>query len=159
MKKIPLTQGQVAIVDDSDYELLSQHKWYAHKSGKTFYAERFFQKKTYSMHRIIMKVPSEKEVDHKNGNGLDNRKDNLRLCTRAENCRNKRSTNKSSRYLGVSWNAKDKRFRAQTEKDGIRYYLGQFMNEEDAAKTYDAKVNELFGSFARLNFPVRTSEL
>ena len=88
---IPLTQGQFAIVDAEDYEWLSRHKWCAAKSRDNFYAHRFGDGTIVNMHREIMRAPKGVICDHKNHNGLDNRKSNLRLCTSAQNQYNKRA--------------------------------------------------------------------
>lgn len=86
---IPLTQGKFAIVDAEDYDRLAQYKWFAVKSRKTFYAQRFGGGTIVCMHREIMRAPKGMVCDHKNHNGLDNRNSNLRLCTNAQNLYNK----------------------------------------------------------------------
>jgi len=112
------------------------------------------KRKTIMMHRFILNAPRHLVVDHINHNGLDNRKSNLRLCTRAENSRNRRSfNNKSSRYKGVSWDKQRKLFLAAIRCNGKYYNLGRFKSETAAAKAYDKKTRELFGEFAYLNFP------
>jgi len=93
MKKIKLTKKQVALVDDSDYEELNRFKWHARKTVKTFYAERTFtigngKRKNVFMHRYIMQTPKGFDTDHIDGNGLNNQRSNLRVCTRSENLRN-----------------------------------------------------------------------
>jgi hypothetical protein len=152
-KEIPLTQGKFAIVDDDDYERVSQFKWCYDKKG---YAVRGVtingKHTTQSMHRFIMNCPPGYEVDHKNGNGLDNRKENLRICTKAENVRNNygRSHNTSG-YKGVYWHKKAKKWAAQLTTKGKNYHLGLYDNKEDAARAYNKKALELFGEFARIN--------
>jgi len=102
-KLIPLTQGKFAIVDAEDYDWLNKHKWCACKVKQTYYAKRKGKGKLVCMHRQITSAPPHLLVDHINRNGLDNRKKNLRLCTRAENSRNRRSLrNKSSRYKAIT---------------------------------------------------------
>jgi hypothetical protein len=106
MKFIQLTQGKQAIVDDEDFELLSQFKWYAMKSGHNVYAARGGGKRRMELlHRLILGVTDSKiEVDHINGDGLDNRRSNLRVATHADNQHNPGTpTNNTSGYKGVHW--------------------------------------------------------
>jgi hypothetical protein len=153
MKLIKLTKGEFAIVDDQDFEWLNQCKWqYCHG-----YACRKLGKTTISMQRFIMVTPKGLETDHVNGNKLDNRRTNLRICTHQENHRNtsKQSNNKSG-YKGVSWHY-DKRKNWGKWKVAItvnkrKIFIGYFSNKLEAAKAYDCKAKELFGDFARLNF-------
>ena len=99
MKTIQLTQGQFALVDDEDYDFLMQWKWQAHKDKSTYYATRVEYgkniKKGIKMHRVIMNTPRNMETDHKDRNGLNNQKYNLRICTRGQNQTNKRNWGKS----------------------------------------------------------------
>lgn len=151
---IPLTQGKFAIVDAEDYEWLNQYKWYAAKYGTTFYACRSKGRTTINMHRQIMCAPKGLICDHKNHNGLDNRKNNLRLCTNAQNQYNRRPrTGCSSRYKGVDWQRAFNKWRAAIRLNQTYLHLGLFHNEMEAALTYDRKAAELFGEFAWLNFP------
>jgi len=155
-KRIPLTQGKFAIVDDEDYERLSRFKWYTGKSRNTFYAVRSVKIMgkwiTRKMDRDILNVPIGFQVDHINRNGLDNRKVNLRTCTLAQNVRNRKTPKHSSKYKGVSWFKITKKWRAYIYPNNKFISLGYFMNEIDAAKAYDNKAKELFGEFACLNF-------
>jgi hypothetical protein len=154
-KLIPLSQGKFAIVDPRDYDQLSQYKWTAAKSPNTFYAVRSVQGRQIRMHRLITSAPKGLVVDHINHNGLDNRKSNLRLCTRSENARNQRpQTNCSSKYKGVCWHKNQKRWLARVYSNGVTYHLGSFKSEIKAAKAYDKKAGELFGQYAHLNFPL-----
>lgn len=167
MKKIPLTQDKFALVDDEDYNYLNQWKWCAatkkRKDGKEsiFYAICCGgEYGRIRMHRLIMKTPKELEVDHKDGDGLNNQKHNLRNCTRLQNCINQgiqRTNKKSSKYRGVLWNGK-RGWRVQIQFKSTVYYLGYFVYEENAAKAWDKKAKELFGEFARLNFPKKSKE-
>ena len=109
-------------------------------------------KKYVHMHKIILGDKEGLEIDHKDGNGLNNRKDNIRWATKAQNQAN--SAARSGRYKGVSPpQHRRKRWKAEIRCKGIRYDLGCFDTEEDAARAYDAKAKELHGEFARLNFP------
>jgi len=153
-KLIPLTQDKFAIVDAQDYEWLSKYKWYALKDKRTYYAARSSNRKTLRMHREIMRAPKHLLVDHRDHNGLNNRRSNLRICTLAENIRNRRSNRGStSKYKGVTWFKARNLFQASITFNGRRIHLGYFKSEIDAAKAYDKKAKELFGEFAYLNFP------
>lgn len=158
MKKIPLSQGYSAIVDKDDYDELSKYKWNArvHRGGLV-YAVRTSRRiagKQYSiaMHRVVLKARAGVIIDHINGNSLDNRKKNLRICSHKENCRNMRARSSgTSRYRGVSWNSECRKWCAQIVVDGKRLYLGLFEKELAAAKAYDSAAKKHFGAFARLN--------
>jgi len=162
MKTIPLTQGKFAIVDDDDFNWLNQWKWYAAKDGLSWYVCR--GRLSIKMHREILglKKGDGKETDHKNGNGLDNRRCNLRICTRAENVRNmQKDNNCTSKYKGVHWQKgeirKGKQYKGKWASQIVynykHIYLGLFNNEIDAAFAYDKAAKELFGEFVYLNFP------
>lgn len=156
MKQIPLTQGQVAIVDDEDYELVSSVKWYAQRvkrgNGFCFYAANGGGGRLLQMHRYILNVKdSNILVDHRDGNGLNNCRNNIRTCTQAENVRNMRKTKiSSSKYKGVT-KKPDGRYEASVEMHKKCYYAGRFIKEEEAALAYNKKATELFGEFANLN--------
>lgn len=153
MKEIPLTQDKVALVDGEDYEALSKHKWHLNNQG---YASSWIDSQKVSMHRFILglKKGDAKDVDHKNFNRLDNRRENIRVCTRTENSMNKRiqKNNLSSKFKGVSFDKDRKKFRSYISHKGRLMYLGLFTDEERAAKKYDQKATELYGQYAHLNF-------
>lgn len=156
MKEIKLNKGQVAIVDDADYAFLSQYRWHAKQCRNTFYVQvRPRNGATMTMHRLLLGAPKGMEVDHIDGNGLDNRRSNLRLCTHAENCRNRRfRTDGVSKYKGVFLNRyphTPNKWRASVFCDGKRYNVGSHPTEEAAALAYNKKAKEVFGEFARLN--------
>lgn len=155
MKKISLTQGQFAVVDDADFEQLNQFKWFAHKRTGNFYAVRRKDGKHVSMHRELLGITDPSILgDHKDRNTLNNQRNNLRKASRSQNNANTRSRNNSvSKYLGVSpfvKNGKSK-WRANICKDKKIYHLGYFKTEEDAALAYNKKALELHGEFANLN--------
>ena len=153
-KLIPLTQAKFAIVDAEDYEWLNQYKWHAKKHKNTSYAETQKNGKLIKMHRLITSAPPHLFVDHRDHNGLNNRRYNLRLCTNQQNVFNRRPRpGGTSKYKGVYWHKKTKKYTAAIKANGKRYYLGYFDDEIEAAVVYDIKAMELFGEFAYLNFP------
>jgi hypothetical protein len=155
-KLIPLTQGKFAVIDGEDYDRLSQYTWYVAKSGSTFYACRVRGHTTVHIHREIMRAAEGMICDHKNHKGLDNRKSNLRLCTSSQNARNQQArAGCTSKYKGVCWHKKHKKWQARIACNSSRMHLGSFDNEIDAALAYDRRAIEVFGEFAWLNFPER----
>lgn len=157
MKQIPLTQGQFAIVDDADFAELSKYKWYAKHEPHTWYAMRDTGSRTHKirirMHRYLLGAASCQDVDHINSNGLDNRKINLRLCTRSENIRNARKrTNCSSLYKGVHWHKTGCKWQSKIYVNGSSISLGLYEYEQEAAKAYDSAAIKYFGEFANINF-------
>jgi len=152
---IELTWGKFAIVDAEYYDWLNGYKWCAVKEGRTWYAKTFRRDgMPLSMHRLIIGAPKGLFVDHENHNGLDNRRQNLRLCTKTQNNQNQRPYGKTSRYKGVSWKKREKKFVASITLNKRRYHLGYFKSEIDAAKAYDKAAKKFFGEFAYLNFPL-----
>lgn len=170
MKEISLSKGAIAIVDDEDFVNLSRHKWTAagNPSARTLYAMRSApgtngRRRSYvMMHREILGLPSGSvpQVDHRNHDGLDNRRANLRLATPLQNSGNTRKPKGSrySRFKGVTrstpYPTKGTRpWVASITLARKQYHLGRFWNEEEAARAYDAAAKEAFGDFAWLNFP------
>ena len=156
---IPLTQGQNAIVDAADFEWLSQWVWYAQwkRSTRSFYARRSGPrpKRGIKMHRVIMKFSEGKEVDHINHDTLDNRKNNLRICTREQNARNfKQDVRNSTGFWGVFEEKGRITWRATFKVKGKRIKLGNYATKEEAAHAYDAAARQHYGEFARVNFPI-----
>lgn len=154
MRFIELTQNKQAVVDDEDYEYLNQWKWhYSH--GYAVRAEIVNNKqiKIY-LHRFILGNPVKSEVDHINNNKLDDRKSNLRKASRTQNTTNKTlQSNNTSGYKGVSFDKHSNKWHSYIRTDGYRINLGRFENIKDAAIEYDKKAKELFGEYAKLNFP------
>jgi len=158
MKEIPLTRGYVTMVDDEDYEFLMQWKWYAlvGKQGDVYAmrsSHRINGKRVaVLMHRVLTNALDKKLVDHQDGNSLNNQKYNLRLCTSAENQRNRGSQiNNTTGFCGVV--RRGKGFLAQIQLNRVKMHLGMHHTAEDAARAYDAAATKLHGEFARLNFP------
>ena len=152
MKEIPLTQGKVTIIDDEDFERINQFKWYAHKINNAFYARRNKDKKnSIILHRVIMNVTDPNQtVDHINGDTLDNRKLNLRVCDKAHNNLNRNRINKNNKsgYRGVHFNKRLSKWVAQINISKSKHkHLGVFNTAEEAARAYDKKAKELFGEF------------
>ena len=159
MKKIKLTKGKYALVDDDCYEELSKYTWRCGGgSGRgRGYAVRAIKVNgrmtSMLMHRQIMRPPEGLETDHINGDRLDNRRDNLRVCTRAENSFNRTiNGNNTSGYKGVYWYEINKRWGARIAAGRKQIFLGLFANKEEAARAYDEAARRLHGEFARLNF-------
>lgn len=157
MKEIQLSQGLVARVDDEDFVELSKYNWYASKNRK-HYARRHQmvdgKKAKVYMHRQILKVEDPKIfVDHIDGNGLNNCRNNLRTATHSENLANVfKRVGTSSKYRGVNLKKSSGKFQVQIQHQGKLYFVGSFTDEIEAAKAYDKKAVELFGAFAKLNF-------
>lgn len=155
MKEIQLTRGAVAIVDDEDCEWLSAYKWYL--SGDYALRSQKINGKYTSvrMHRQIMGIDGlidTVQIDHINGNGLDNRRCNLRLCTAQGNARNKRPNKKaSSIYKGVYWHVRMQKWQSHLTCDGKIIHIGYFKSEIEAALAYNKKAKALFGEFYRGN--------
>lgn len=149
MKEIALSRGLVALVDDADFDYVSQFKWTAMPCPNTTYAKRLVNDRTILLHRFIMGAEKGRFVDHINHNGLDNRRENLRFVTTLENNLNTRPRSALG-FKGVR--KRGTRFAARIILHGIAYHLGHFDSAVEAAKAYDEKAAELFGSYARLNF-------
>jgi hypothetical protein len=150
VRYITLTRGLHALVDAEDYEWLNRYKWHVSPSisHSTVYAKRSVGHNCVFMHRMIMQPPKGMVVDHINGNGLDNRRCNLRICTREENAQNRRKhVDGKSRFIGVS--PCGNKWQAFVGHE----YVGHFDDEVEAAKARDRKARELYGEHAWLNFP------
>lgn len=157
--KIPLTKNYYLIIDEKDFNLVSKHKWRADDRHKkcTVYAitDLHINKKrtTISVHRLIMKPLKTKQVDHVNGNGLDNRRCNLRVCTHSQNQMNKRpKLNSEHKFKGIFWIQKISKWKSSIYVNGKGLHLGLFSSEIKAAKAYDKSAKKHFKEFAKLNF-------
>jgi hypothetical protein len=154
VKTIPLGDGVYAYVDAADYEWLNQWQWRLHGGYAARHVNRKGKYGVIFMHREIMQPPAGRIVDHINGNKVDNTRANLRNITPGQNVQNKRKhRGTSSIYKGVSYYKAGHCWRAQVVLGKESFYLGQFDSEVEAARAYDYKAVELFGEFARPNFP------
>lgn len=151
MKKILLPNNKFTLVDEEDFEKVNSHHWHIHsKEGYVIREVESQGKRTViRLSRFIMGDPEGMVVDHINGDKLNNSRSNLRICTKAENNRNRKGTRK---YKGAYYSKIAKKWFAAIRSNGKTKTLGYFMTEIDAARCYDKAARELFGEFARLNF-------
>ena len=158
MKEIPLAHKKgVALVDDADFELVTMFKWHMKSKGRaaTNLPKISGKQPTLLMHRLIMDAKAGQQIDHINGDPLDNRRENLRFCTASQNKANtKRHSDCTSGYKGVTWQKSVDKWQAQIQVNGKKKYLGCFGTADDAAKAYDQAAIEHFGEFARPNFQI-----
>lgn len=154
---VPLTQGQMAIVDASDHDLVMRHNWHADKINEAgFYvARRLPGRKIEYLHRLLAGAENGLQVDHIDGDTLNNRRSNLRACTARQNQRNRKPWSRgTSKFKGVSWSTSGRKWRAGIKVGTKSRSLGRFTNELEAARAYDRAASEHFGEFAWLNFPL-----
>jgi hypothetical protein len=151
---VPLTQNKHAIIDDGDYGLISKHKWHCMKcsSGHLYAVTNIYKEGKQTkirMHNLILGICG---VDHKDGDGLNNRRSNLRPANQAQNSANRRvSSNNKSGFKGVSWHRKSRKWRAIIYSSGKQIHLGFFKSSREAADAYDEAARIHFGQFAKLN--------
>jgi len=154
-------QGCSAFVDWQDFDLVKRHNWCLtnNRGNATAYAQAWDShekatRRRVVMHRLIMCPPEGMFVDHIDGDGLNNRRSNLRLVTKQQNAFNQFSRGGSSQYKGVTLDKASGKWRAEIRINGVKKHLGRHVHEEDAAMAYDLAAANLFGDHARLNFPV-----
>jgi len=162
MKKIPLTQGKFALVDDADFEAVNQFKWCAYKKrGNRFYAARGVPRRdaepgkrtSQYLHQFLF--PDAKEIDHRDGDGLNNQRNNLRPVTHQQNLQAYQNRRKEghSIFRGVTISKHFPKWRAQIRFNKKTIFIGYFDSETEAAKAYDTAARKFFGDFASPNFP------
>ncbi len=158
MKTIPLSKGYVSIIDDEDYERVSAFKWsaavQAGKYSKRVYAFRFVYGRILYLHHFILGITT--RIDHRDGDGTNNQRLNLRSATRSQNGANrpKSLSRSSSKFKGVSWDARRSTWRASIKVNRRAKHLGAFKEETDAATAYNLAAVMAFGDFAHLNVPL-----
>ena len=155
MKEIELANGEIAIIDEEDWLLVAQYKWRLLEKRYTKYAQANIKKngkwRTMRMHRLIMNCPRNIQIDHIDHDGLNNRKSNLRFATNQQNNFNRKGYDTSSKYKGVTWRTKLKKWEAQIQTKGKSKYLGYYANENDAARAYNKMAVQVFGEYAYVN--------
>ena len=155
MKEITLTKGKVALVDDEDFEHLSGRKWTTLKAPGTFYAYRKdSNRKSILMHREIIDPPRGMQTDHKDRDGLNNQRNNLRICTQAQNNANTRHLGRrnTTGFRGVFYFEERNKWVARISIKNKPHHLGIFTDKESAALAYDNAARKHFGEFASLNY-------
>lgn len=156
MRIIELSKGFTTRVSEAGYEKVKDHSWRSLRLGRRVYAVRGSAPDLIFMHRVLIGAPKNLQVDHIDGDGLNNNESNLRLATQTQNAQGfcRKRANATSRFRGVSWDAKKKKWRASIRGAGITRNLGRFNSEEVAAKAYDKFARIVFGEFASPNFPI-----
>jgi hypothetical protein len=156
MKELKLTKKHYALIDDADFERVSAWRWKALISGATVYAVRSTRQGNILLHRFLLGLPSghSPEVDHRDSNGLNCQRRNLRVATPSQNQAAKRKTKRltSSAYKGVCWDKQHRKWKVQLESKGKHINVGLFDDEVLAARAYDASALMYHGDFAYLNF-------
>lgn len=152
MKTIQLSNGAMVLVDDADFDTLSQFNWHQDSKGYAYRLKRIGKGKrlSFRMHRVILNVPS--RVDHQDLNKLNNQRHNLRPCTQSQNnCNHLKRSNNTSGYKGVQWYKRDSKWMARIQFEGRVKCLGFFDDILEAANAYNAAAITLHGEFARIN--------
>lgn len=158
--KVPLSRGKVALIDPEDAARVLRHRWTASygKAGWKAYFSHSINGKTHSvyLHQLVMGHRKGLMIDHRNGNGLDCRKRNLRFCTNSQNSQNRRrKKNNQTGYKGIFLIKETGMWVAEIVVNGVRHRLGRYRSSEEAAHVYDDAARRLHGDFAALNFPRR----
>lgn len=148
---VPLTKGYVAVIDAADVDLVRGRSWQAVEAGRCVYAATTIGGKRVYLHRHLTAAPTGVEVDHRDGNGLDCRRSNIRIATPTENRQNKGLTAQNRSGLkGASWNANAGKWEANIRAAGKRHYLGLFETALAAHEAYAHAARDLHGDFARV---------
>ena len=153
MKEIYLANNKgIILVDDENYEWLNQYKWTLNAKYANTKIKINNKRKSKYIHRLIMNEPENMQIDHIDGNGLNNQKNNLRIVTQSQNQMNKISAkNSSSQYKGVCFVKSRNKWLSSICINKRNYNLGNFKNEEDAARAYNEAAQKYFGEYAHLN--------
>lgn len=152
MKKIILPQNKIALISTVDYRRVSEYKWYLQKDALTYYAFTNIDLKHISMSAFIKGKKPGFEIDHADGNGLNNQRRNLRYVTHSQNSMNRKPRkNCTSKYKGVWFNTERSIWQVSIRKNYKRFFLGSYHIEEDAAKAYNKAAKNKFGKYAKLN--------
>lgn len=153
--EVPVSGGYVAIVDAVDADLVLAHKWNALSTKGKLYAQRSVRRDDgeWATEKLHSYITGYALTDHRNGDGLDNRRENLRRATQQQNMCNRIATPGKSGFKGVTWNKRDENWKAQIGSRGKHYHLGYYLIAEEAAMAYDEAARRLHGEFATLNFP------
>lgn len=158
MKTLPLTQGKFAVVSDSDFPFVKNFQWCAKRIKTLWYTVRSVRqngkKITIYLHRHLLGVSKTEKIDHRDGDGLNNSRRNLRIATTTQNSQGFQTSrkNKSSRFRGVTWVKKVGRWQASIGIKGRVKFIGEFCDEKKAARAYDSAARKYFGRFAFQNF-------
>jgi hypothetical protein len=158
--EIPLTRGKVALIDGADFHLVASRKWYAlnNKVGLWYALTKHkvaAGRTVLGIHQVIL---GQKQIDHFNHDGLDNRRKNLRPATHSQNSANRgRPQNNRSGFKGVSWDKRGRRWAAYITVNYKHLSLGRFSNAKEAALAYDIASRQHFGEFSRTNYPAKTA--
>lgn len=166
--KIPLSQGMFAMIDAKWLSEAQTYSWYVRRHWNTYYVLTNLSRlpnggrRLLSLHQLIWQLLGRKAgpIDHKSGDGLDNRRNNLRPGPpKLNNANNTKRASATSKYKGVSWNLALAKWHAQIQIEGSKQHLGFFSDEEQAARAYDRAARKAWGSYAKLNFPSSYSKL
>ena len=148
-----IIKGLKVLFDDIDKDVIDQYQWHLHVTPTVNYARGYKKGNRASglvyMHRLILGAERWQDVDHANGSGLDNRRENIRLCNRTQNNANRHVSSSATGVKGIHLESYTGKWRAEIQHLGKRYKLGRFVNKEDAAKAYIDKARELFGEYAK----------
>jgi len=157
--RLVLPCNRILLFDEADLDFVASRRWHSFRNQhhNTWYAGTRIDGKRLRMHRLLVSAPRAFQVDHRDGNGLNNCRSNLRLCNNQQNRWNCPSRPGTSRFKGVHWNKANKRWHSAIRVGGKTRWLGTFRREEDAAAAYDQAAMILHGEFARLNFPTLPS--
>lgn len=151
MVSIDVGDGLIAFIDDEDYPRVSKHTWRIRDDGYVQRTWKIGDRYHHELlHRFVLRAAPEDLVDHWRGERWDCRKENLRIVTHQQNCMN-RAPRDGRQYKGIYPHGR--KWKARIKMDGVNQYIGIFDSPEDAARAYDEAARQMFGEFARLNFP------